>query len=140
MSQFCLHGHRGHLAVCDVDWIAAAYHGNALLPLSFSTAVVSKSWAHNALPNRAPPNGFEPRLMDLPCAFANTVLQPLQALVPPMRLLAEEVQARHTALVRGVPAGIYQMSFSCMHAWLQAAAAGAGGRGTTDRPKGGVPG
>ena len=38
--------------------------------------------------------------------------------------LADEVQQRHAALVSGTPKGIYQLSFSCMEAWLRAAIRG----------------
>ena len=111
------------LALCDTDFVGPRLFGlSKLRPLPFSTAVFRPSSFANAgfkgLGGLPPASG----IVDLPCALANTLLQPLSAHFPLLRELSREVTERYSAMVRGVPAGVVQLSLSCMHAWLTAAA------------------
>lgn len=111
------------LALCDTDFVGPRLFGlSQLRPLPFSTAVFRPSaFAHagfKGLGGLPPASG----IVDLPCALANTLLQPLSAHFPLLRELGREVTERYKAMVRGAPAGVVQLSLSCMHAWLSAAA------------------
>lgn len=87
-------------------------------PLPFTTGMSHRNWADfKSVGGR---RGRDDSI-DLLCAFANTMLRPLAVLLPPLGRLADEVHARHDAIVRGEPAGVVQLSFSCAHAWLRAA-------------------
>ena len=111
------------LALCDTDFVGPRLFGlSKLRPLPFSTAVFRPSSFANA--GFKGLGGFPPAsgIVDLPCALANTLLQPLSAHFPLLRELSREVTERYSAMVRGVPAGVVQLSLSCMHAWLTAAA------------------
>ena len=112
------------LALCDTDFVGPRLFGlSKLRPLPFSTAVFRPSAFAGA--GFKGLGGFPPAsgIVDLPCALANTLLQPLSAHFPPLRDLSREVTERYTAMVRGAPAGgVVQLSLSCMHAWLTAAA------------------
>lgn len=111
------------LALCDTDFVGPRLFGlSQLRQLPFSTAVFRPSaFAHagfKGLGGLPPSSG----IVDLPCALANTLLQPLSAHFPLLRELGREVTERYKAMVRGAPAGVVQLSLSCMHAWLSAAA------------------
>ena len=108
------------LVLCDTDFIGPRLHPNfSLRPLSYSTAVTSRSAFKGAFPDL----GGQPTaggIIDLPCALANTFLRPLAGFVPAFQALSDELIARHEAIVNGDQATV-QLSFSCMHAWLRAA-------------------
>ena len=109
------------LVLCDTDFVGPrAADGPSLRPLSFTTAVSKSAPFADAFPGLGgspPKSGY----IDLPCAFANTLLRPLVAHVPAFGTLADELFVRHEAIVSGHPQGTTQLSWSCMYAWLCAA-------------------
>ena len=98
----------GTLALCDVDFVGPALvveprHGRLVTqPLPFTTAVAHRDWAGFKAMGGPAPHG---KLVDLPCAFANTLLRPFGGLLPPFTRLADEVQARHEAIVEATNRG-----------------------------------
>ena len=59
-------------------------------------------------------------LVDLPLAFAATVLRPQTKALPLLASLVDEIEARHAALTAG-DTNVRQLTFSCAHAWLRVA-------------------
>ena len=112
--QGCWDGYTGHAVLCDTDFIALTPEGGANKhPMPFVTSVSDRAWG-----------GFysfrRHRLVDMPCAYARSVLRPLQNFAPLLAPLADELEARGSALLRG-DLDVVQISFSCIEAWISAA-------------------
>ena len=113
LTQKCFDGYTGQLALCDTDFIATTVDGH---PLPFSTSVSDRAWGHfggNFIYSL-------PSMLDMPCSFGRSVLRPLQRHLPFLGALIDELSARNQLLVSG--AGVAQLSFSCIEAWIIAAA------------------
>ena len=116
LTQLCWDGHTGQLALCDTDFIALTPAGGRP-PLPFASSVSDRAWGAFRV-GRASARSV---LIDMPCAFGRSVLAPmrdqgLKFLAP----LVDELLARNALLARG--AEVAQLSFSCIEAWVAAAA------------------
>jgi hypothetical protein len=129
-AQVCVDNASGAaMALCDTDFVGPnmivdVKNGTLLTrPLPFPTVVANISWSGFLhIGGRAPHAG----LIDLACAFGNTVLRPLSRLLPPLAVLADELQARHAVIIRALDGrsgteAAAQLSPTCMRAWVQAA-------------------
>ena len=119
LTQLCWHGHTGQLVLCDTDFIALTPDGGGggQQPLPFASSVSDRAWAAFRI-GRASARSM---LIDMPCAFGRSVLAPLRdqglSFLAP---LVDELLARNALLARG--AEVAQLSFSCIEAWVAAAA------------------
>lgn len=130
-GQFCFSPRDNRLMVCDTDFVRLWDPRAWGHPPSWTTAV-------RVVPRHCPPScrmeGFfglradddellapnQTALVDLPLAFAATVLRPQTKALPLLASLVDEIEARHAALTAG-DTNVRQLTFSCAHAWLRVA-------------------
>ena len=114
ITQLCWDGHTGQLALCDTDFIALVPPSHNV-PLPFSTSVSDRVWGRATSSRATSKASREGRVIDMPCAFARSVLRPWVGLLPWLAPLIAEIGARHKLLGEGVK----QLSFSCIGEWMR---------------------
>ena len=122
ITQLCWDAQSGQVAICDTDFLAVNVGAH---PLSFPSSVSDRLWGRNSGGSgrgdgHASKASRESAMLDMPCAFARSVLTQWLGVLPWLQPLIEEVEARHGMINAGVE--VVQMSFSCIEAWMAAAA------------------
>ena len=106
--------------MCDTDYIALTVDDKPLRDgqlLPFASSVSDRKWGHFGRHHFY----TKSHLLDMPCAVGQSLLLPLAGQLPLVRPLVQEIRERNALLAGG--SDVQQLSFSCMEAWVAAAAA-----------------